>query len=114
MSIIVFCEHHEEGFKKYTLEAITYGRKLAESTNQPLVGIVNHSSFDKEALKRYGLSTVYSFSGIPNGDSRQTALNIASIYKEAGGNIIILPFNSSGKILRDNLEHFVRPEWSLL
>lgn len=103
MSIIVFCEHHEEGFKKYTLEAITYARKLSESTGQPLIGIVNHSSFDEDTLKKYGLSTVYSFSGIPSGDSRQTAMNISSIYDEVDGSIIVLPFNSTGKNIAGTL-----------
>jgi len=103
MSVIVFCEQSEEGFKKYTLEAITYGRKLAESMGKPLIGVVNNSTFDEDVLKQYGIPTVHSFGGIPTGDSRKTAENVARIFEEAEGKILVLPINSTGKNIAGQL-----------
>lgn len=103
MSVVVFCEQSVEGFKKYTLEAMTYGRKLAESSGKTVIAVVNDSEFDEEVLKEYGIETVYSYTGIPSGDSRETAVNIAAVFEQVEGTILVLPFNSTGKNIAGQL-----------
>lgn len=103
MSVVVFCEHTPEGFKKYTLEAVTYARKLAESMNVKLSAVVNDADFDQETLKEYGIAKVFSFDGVPAGDSRSTASSISSVFKEADGKVLVLPFNSTGRNIAGQL-----------
>ncbi len=103
MSVIVFCEQHDNKFKKSALEAVTYGRKVAANTGENLKVIVNATDFDSEILKKYGATKVITYSSIPVGDSRVTALVLSQIIDSENGRIVILPFNSTGKSIAGQL-----------
>lgn len=97
MSVVVFCEYSEDGFKKFTLEAMTYGRKVAESMNLELIAVVNHTGFDQKILKNYGFRKAVTYDSIPAGDSLATAQIVSEIVRNIDGRVVIIPFNSTGK-----------------
>ena len=97
MSVIVFCEYNEGGFKKNALEALTYGRKIAAIQNSRLVVAVNDPSFDQEVIKRYGGNYVVFYEGVSTGDSSATARLLSDIMIQEEGRIIVLAYNSTGK-----------------
>lgn len=102
MSILVFCENIEGTFKKNTLEAITYGRKLAEQTQSPLAAVVNGSP-DVEGLKTYGIGKAYLLEGSNTGDSASLAKGIAGVCSEVDASTVILTYNSTGKSIAGQL-----------
>ncbi len=97
MSVVVFCEYGEDGFKKFALEAMTYGRKVAESLGAELIAVVNNSGFDQQVVKNFGFSKAVTYDSVPAGDSRATADIISEIFMNADGRVAIIPFNSTGK-----------------
>jgi len=97
MSVVVFCEYSEDGFKKFTLEAMTYGRKVAESMDLELIAVVNHAGFDQKILKNYGFRKAVTYDSIPAGDSLATAQIVSEIVRNIDGRVVIIPFNSTGK-----------------
>lgn len=103
MSVIVFCEYGDNGFKKFTKEAMTYGRKLAESMDTEVIAIVNKQEFNEEELKSYGISTAYRYDSIPVGDSRGTTRVLSDLFQKAEGRIMVIPFDSTGKNIAGQL-----------
>lgn len=97
MSVVVYCEYGEDGFKKIALEAMTYGRKVADSLGINLVAIVNNSDFDQNVVRNYGFSKAVTYDSVPVGDSRATAGIISEIIMKEEGRVFIIPFNSTGK-----------------
>lgn len=103
MSVIVFCEYGEGGFKKITLEALTYGRKISESLSDELIAVVNDPGFDQEIVKKYGCTKVVAYDSVPVGDSQSTARIVGDIFQAENGRVIVLPFNSTGKSIAGQL-----------
>lgn len=97
MSIIVFCEFVDGGFKKNALEALTYSRKVAQEKGEDLVVVVNDSDFDQDVIKNYGGKKVVTYDSVPVGDSRSTAQILSGIVEQENGSIVVLPYNSTGK-----------------
>lgn len=97
MSVIVFCEYEEGGFKKNALEAMTYGRKLAETLDGDMVVVVNDTAFDKDQVKKYGGKRVITYESVPVGDSQETARILGHIVQQENGSIVVMPYNSTGK-----------------
>ena len=97
MSVIVFCEYEEGGFKKNALEAMTYGRKLAETLDGDMVVVVNDPAFDKDQVKKYGGKRVITYESVPVGDSQETARILGHIVQQENGSIVVMPYNSTGK-----------------
>lgn len=97
MSVIVFCEYGEGGFKKNALEAMTYGRKLAANLDAEMVVVVNDAAFDQDQVKKYGGKKVVTYGSVPVGDSQETARILADIVQQENGSIVVLPYNSTGK-----------------
>ncbi|MBY5957289.1 electron transfer flavoprotein subunit alpha/FixB family protein [Membranicola marinus] len=97
MSVLVFCEYSDDGFKKFTREAMTYGVKLSESLSSEVIAIVNDPDFDQNTIQHHGISQVVTYSDVPLGDSQSTAQVISEIATQKNAKVVIIPFNSTGK-----------------
>ena len=58
MAVLVYVEHHNGAFKKTAFEAVTYGRKTADSLGVPCVALVLGKADGAGELGRYGASRV--------------------------------------------------------
>lgn len=97
MSVVVFCEYSDDGFKKFTREAMTYGVKVSESLGEEVIAVVNDSGFDQEVVKNHGIAKAVSYDDVALGDSQATARVLSDIISNAGAHVVIIPFNSTGK-----------------
>lgn len=97
MSVIVFCEYSEDGFKKFTREAMTYGVKVSESLDTEVIAVVNDSDFDQEVVKNHGIGRAIAYDDVPLGDSQTTGKILGNIAKSNDAKVVVIPFNSTGK-----------------
>jgi electron transfer flavoprotein alpha subunit len=99
MSVLIFVESNKGNFKKAALEAVTYGKKVADmlgTTCQALtLGAVNNA----EQLGQYGASAVHNVAGISAFDSQVYASVIADAAKQTGATVVIVANTSTGKAL---------------
>ena len=99
MSVLVFAESNKGNFKKAALEAVTYGKKVANmlgtTCNALTLGTVNNA----EQLGQYGASAVYNIAGISAFDSQVYASVIAEAVKQTGATVVIVSNTSTGKAL---------------
>ena len=97
--VLVFVESNKGNFKKAALEAVTYGKKVADmlgTTCQALtLGAVNHA----EQLGQYGATVVNNVAGITAFDSQVYATIIAETANKIGATVVIVSNTSTGKAL---------------
>jgi electron transfer flavoprotein alpha subunit len=100
MSVLIFIDHADGHVKKASLEAISYGVKLAESIGQPAEGIlIGTLGEDPAGLGIYGLKKIHQANGDQLNvlDSGLYCRLVAEAAQKAGAKIIIFPHNPSGK-----------------
>ena len=97
--VLVFVESNKGNFKKAALEAVTYGKKVANmlgTTCQALtLGAVNHA----EQLGQYGATAVHNVADIAAFDSQVYATVIAETANKIGATVVIMSNTSTGKAL---------------
>ena len=97
--VLVFAESNKGNFKKAALEAVTYGKKVADmlgtSCQALTLGAVNHA----EQLGQYGATAVHNVADITAFDSQVYATIIAETAKQIGATVVIVSNTSTGKAL---------------
>ncbi|MEI6948236.1 electron transfer flavoprotein subunit alpha/FixB family protein [Paraflavisolibacter sp. H34] len=102
MSVLIYIDHSDGKVKRSTLEAISYGAKIAAQTGEAAEGVALGSvSDDLAALGQYGLKKVHH---VPDGslqsfDSGVYAKVVAQVAAETGATVVVFSNNSSGKAL---------------
>lgn len=102
MSVLIFIDHTDGHIKKASLEALSYGAKIAEQTNVIAEGIIVGSpTEDITALGQYGVKKIYQLQNdILNAfDAQAYTKAIAQVAEQSGAKVIIFSNNSSGKSL---------------
>ncbi len=100
MSVLIFVDHSEGQVKKASLEAISYGAKLASqlgtTSEAILLGTI---SGDPSSLGKYGIKKVHQAAqeGLNHLDAQVYARIIADAATESGATVIIFSNNLSGK-----------------
>ena len=100
MSVLIFIDHIDGHIKKASLEALSYGAKIAEQTGDVAEGIVLGSpTEDLAALGQYGVKKIHQVQNdaLTNFDAQTYTKVIAHAAQQTGANLIVFSNNSSGK-----------------
>jgi electron transfer flavoprotein alpha subunit len=100
MSILVYTESENNKFKKSALEALSYGKALAEKMNESVTCLsINSSDFSE--LKQHGADKIIDIqnSSLENFTSKNYAEAIHQIVKTENSKVVILSSSSDSKYL---------------
>jgi electron transfer flavoprotein alpha subunit len=106
MSVLIFLDHADGHIKKSSIEALSYGAKVAELTGVSaeaiLLGTVND---DLPSLGKYGIKKVHQLNNesLNNLDAQLETKIIAEAAKATGATVIIFSNNLSGKAIAPRL-----------
>lgn len=106
MSVLIFLDQSEGHIKKNSLEAASYGAKVAELLNTTAEGIVLGTINEELAgLGRYGLKKVHSLKNesLNNFDDAVFTSVIAEAVKNTSAKVIIFSNNFNGKAIAPRL-----------
>lgn len=100
MSVLIFIDHIDGHIKKASLEALSYGAKIAEQTGVAAEGIVLGSpTEDLSSLGQYGVKKIHQVPGetLNSFDAQTYTKIITQAAEQTGAQIIVFSNNSSGK-----------------
>jgi electron transfer flavoprotein alpha subunit len=106
MSVLVFIDTADGHVKKASLEALTYGSKVAEQLGTTAEGVVlGKVSDDIAALGKYGVKKVHHFAndGLNHLDAQVFTKVIAQVAEASGATVIVFSNNLSGKAIAPRL-----------
>jgi len=106
MSVLIFIDHTDGHIKKASLEALSYGSKLAElegtSAEAVVLGTTNE---DLAALGAYGVKKIHQVQNenLKQFDSQVYTKVIAQVAESTGATTVVFSNNSSGKSIAPRL-----------
>jgi electron transfer flavoprotein alpha subunit len=106
MSVLIFIDHSDGQVRKASLEALSYGAKVAALTgttaNGIILGTVNE---DLSALGRYGIQKIYQVKqdDASAADTEIATLALAEAVKTTAASVLVFSHNLSGKSLAPRL-----------
>lgn len=106
MSVLIFIDTAEGHVKKASLEAISYGAKLAEQLGTTAEGIVLGSvSEDLPSLGKYGVKKIYqaSHDALNHFDSQVFTKVIGQAAEQTGATVVVFSNNADGKAIAPRL-----------
>jgi electron transfer flavoprotein alpha subunit len=104
--VLIYAESPRGQFKKTSLEAVTFGKKVADQMGVPCAAIVLGANVSgAEELGRYGAARVLHIAdaGLNNLDSQVTAAVLADAAKQLGATVVVLSHTSTGKSIAGRL-----------
>ena len=102
MSVLIFVDHTEGHVKKASLEALSYGSKIAAQTGEAAEAVVlGELQEDLAALGRYGVKKIHhvQHEQLKQFDAQVYTKVIAQVAEQTGATTLIFSNNSSGKSL---------------
>lgn len=106
MSVLVFIDTTEGHVKKASLEALTYGAKVAEQLSTTAEGVVLGAvSEDLAALGKYGVKKIHHVNNesLKHLDAQVYAKVIAAVAEAASATVIVFSNNVDGKAIAPRL-----------
>ena len=106
MSVLIYIDTAEGHVKKASLEALTYGSKIAEQTGTGAEGIViGPVTEDLADLGKYGVKKIHHVNNASfnNLDAQVFTKLIADVAQSSGATIIVFSNNVSGKAIAPRL-----------
>lgn len=106
MSVLIFIDQADGHVKKASLEALSYGAKVAELTGTTAEGVVLGTvSEDLAALGKYGVKKIHhvSNSTLDHFDAQSYTRVIAEVAQAAGATVIVFSNNVDGKTVAPRL-----------
>lgn len=106
MSVLIFVDTSEGHVKKASLEAISYGTKIAEQLGTTAEGVVlGSSNEDLSALGKYGVKKIYQVNdaSLSHFDAQVYTSVIAQVAESTNANIIVFSNNVDGKAIAPRL-----------
>lgn len=106
MSVLIFVDIAEGLVKKASLEAMSYGAKLAEQTGTSAEGVVlGTAKEDLAALGKYGVTKIHHVNNpaLDHLDAQVYTKVIAQVAQATGATVIIFPNNMDGKSIAPRL-----------
>jgi electron transfer flavoprotein alpha subunit len=106
MSVLVCIDHSDGHVKKASLEALTYGSRIAEQMGTSAEGIVLGTvQEDLAALGQYGVKKIHQVQhdNLSNFDAQVYTKVIAQVAEQTGAKVIVFSNNSTGKSLAPRL-----------
>ena len=101
MSVLVIAESIKGKFKKATFEAVSYGRKLADSMSTECIALCLGSVNDAGILGVYGAAKILNVKDatLNHFDSQSYSSVVAQVVGTTGAEVVILNHSSNGKSL---------------
>jgi electron transfer flavoprotein alpha subunit len=102
MPVLIFIDTADGHIKKASLEAMTYGAKIAEQLSTTAEGVVLGSvSEDLAALGKYGVKKIHHVSddSLNHLDAQAYTKVIAQVAETIGANVIVFSNNVDGKAI---------------
>lgn len=106
MSVLIFIDVAEGHVKKSSLEALSYGAKVAEQTGTSAEAVVlGKISDDLAALGKYGVKKIHQVSNdaLNHFDAQLYTKVIAQVAEASGATIIVFSNNVDGKAIAPRL-----------
>jgi electron transfer flavoprotein alpha subunit len=106
MSVLVFIDHTDGHIKKASLEALSYGAKIAAQTGDTAEGVVlGDTTEDLSALGQHGVKKIHQVKNeaLKNFDTQVYTKVLAQVAEQTGAKTIIFSNNSSGKSIAPRL-----------
>jgi electron transfer flavoprotein alpha subunit len=106
MSVLIFIDKSEGHIKKASLEAISYGAKVAEQLGTNAEGVVLGSvSEDLSMLGKYGVKKIYHINNpaLDQFDAQVYTSAIAEAVKATQAKVVIFSHNADGKSIAPRL-----------
>lgn len=105
MSVLVFIDHIDGHIKKASLEAASYGAKIAEQTGDTAEAIVLGNPTDLVSLGKQGIKKVYQVQNdaLKQIDSQVYTKVLEQVVQQTGAKTIVFPNNSTGKSVAPRL-----------
>jgi len=107
MSVLIFIDTAEDGHvKKASLEAMSYGAKIAEQLGTTAEGVVlGKTTGDLASLGKYGLKKVHHVNNdaLNHFDAQVHTKVIAQVAQQTGAKVIIFSNNVDGKAIAPRL-----------
>jgi len=100
MSVLIFIDHAEGHIKKASLEALSYGAKIAQQTGTDAEGILLGTvTEDLAALGKYGVKKIHQASqeALNHLDAQVYAKIVADAVTATGATVVVFANNLSGK-----------------
>jgi electron transfer flavoprotein alpha subunit len=106
MSVLIFIDQAEGHVKKSSLEAMSYGAKIANQLNTTAEGVILGSAAeDLTALGKYGVQKIHHVNNetLNHFDAQVYTKVIAQVVEAAGSAVIIFSNNMDGKAIAPRL-----------
>ena len=106
MSVLIFIDQAEGHVKKSSLEAISYGAKIAEQLGTSSEGVIlGSTSEDLTVLGKYGVSKIHHVNNemLNQLDAQVYTKVIAQVVESTGATVVVFPNNMDGKALAPRL-----------
>ena len=106
MSVLIFVDTAEGHVKKASLEALTYGAKVAEQLGTSAEGVIlGNISDDLASLGKYGVKKIYQVANdsLNHLDAQLFTKVIAQVAEASGAKVIIFSNNVVGKSIAPRL-----------
>lgn len=106
MSVLIFIDTAEGHVKKGSLEAMSYGAKIAEQLGTTAEGVIlGKVDEDIAALGKYGVKKIHQVSNetLNHFDAQVYTKVIAQVAEAAGANVIVFSNNVDGKAIAPRL-----------
>ncbi|HEY1114556.1 MAG TPA: electron transfer flavoprotein subunit alpha/FixB family protein [Chitinophagaceae bacterium] len=105
MSVLVFIDHIDGHIKKASLEAASYGAKIAEQTGASAEAVVLGTPADLASLGKQGIKRVHQVQNdaLSQIDSQVYTKVIAQVAEQTGAKTIVFSNNSTGKSIAPRL-----------
>lgn len=102
MSVLIFIDHSDGAVKKASLEAISYGAKIAEQLGLTAEGaLLGNLNEDIASLGKYGVKKIYHVAdaALDHPDPQVFTEVIAQIAEKSGAKLIVFSNNLHGKAI---------------
>ncbi len=106
MSVLIFIDQNDGKVKKASLEAISYGAKLAEQLGTTAEGLVLGTvSDDLAALGKYGVKKIHHVANetLNHLDAQVYTKVIAQAVEATGATVVVFSYNVDGKAIAPRL-----------
>ena len=106
MSVLIFIDQSEGHVKKSSLEAMSYGAKIAEQLGTTAEGVILGSSAeDLTALGKYGVNKIHRINNaaLDQLDAQLYTKVVAQVVEQTGATVVVFSNNMDGKALAPRL-----------
>jgi electron transfer flavoprotein alpha subunit len=100
MSVLIFIDHTDGHIKKASLEALSYGAKVAGQTGDTAEGVILGTiNEDLGGLGQYGVKKIHQVENdsLKSFDAQAYAKVVTQVAEQTGAKVVIFSNNSSGK-----------------